>query len=540
MITVLLYVFAAIAAVAAVKAVYWLAITRLLSEGPLADEVHTVTTKDGWKIKLLRYRQREGEGGEPVFICHGFTVNHWSLALPAHDGLVDTLAERGHDCWVVDLRGNRTSVAPAGLSRHDATFDGYVMGDIPAALAFIREQTGQDKVHWVGHSMGGLLLYAYEAAHGSGELASGTTLGAPPGFKGVAVSRQKRLLSFVRRYPAIAEVYLRGLAPLLPIFKPRLTLLPVNWDNIQRDVGPRAFFNLVELPPPSEAETFIDAAVLQFLGVKDNSVDVLAKLNGLRTPLLVIHGVLDPVAAVENVRIFFDQLPSRDKRRLELSRANGHSADYDHIDLAFAVNGREEVYEPIAEWIEAHRVMAETHTQEKRAAQPETPIPARPRPESADTEVRAPVAARAGRVGMLDTALKSAAEALTGLEDDSTAGPSQESDKKGEVVRLDANPGLGSQRKAPASKRKAVNKKAAAKKASAKKPSAKKHGQNKGAAKKKPAKKKVVAKKSAVKKTSVKKEAATKKAVKKKAAKKKAAKKKAAKKKAPSGTKPKD
>ncbi len=69
MITFLLYLFAAIAAVAAVKAVYWLSITRLLSEEPLADEVHTVTTKDGWKIKLLRYRQREGEGGEPVFIC---------------------------------------------------------------------------------------------------------------------------------------------------------------------------------------------------------------------------------------------------------------------------------------------------------------------------------------------------------------------------------------------------------------------------------------------------------------------------------------
>ena len=64
MTTVLLYLFAAIVAVAAVKAIYWLAITRLLSGEPLADEVHTVTTKDGWKIKLFRYRRREGAGGE--------------------------------------------------------------------------------------------------------------------------------------------------------------------------------------------------------------------------------------------------------------------------------------------------------------------------------------------------------------------------------------------------------------------------------------------------------------------------------------------
>ncbi len=540
--TVLLYVFAAIVIVAAVKVVYWLTITRLLSEEPLADEVHTVTTEDGWEIKLFRYRQREGEGGEPVFICHGFTVNHWNLALPAHDGLVDTLAERGHDCWVVDLRGNRTSVPPAGVSRYDATFDGYVLGDIPAALAFIREQTGHDKVHWVGHSMGGLLLYAYEAVHGSDELASGATLGSSPGFKGLSVSWQRRLLSFVRRYPAIAEAYLRGLAPLLPMFKPRLKMLPVNWDNVQRDVGPWAFFNLVELPPPSVAETFLDAAVFQFLGVKDNSIDVLAKLNGLRTPLLVIHGVLDPVATVEDIRKFFDQLPSADKRRLELSRENGHSADYDHIDLAFAVNGREEVYEPIAEWIEAHRIMVETHTREKRAAQPETPIPARPRLEDADTdtEVRVPVAARAATVGMVDTALKSAAEALTDLEGNPAAGPSQESEKKGEIVQLAANPGPSSHRRAPTSKRKAVNKKAAAKKASAKKPSAKKPGQKKAAAKKKPAKKKAASKKPAVKKKPAKKKAVKKEGVKKKAAKKKAARKKPARKKAPSDTKSKD
>ena len=465
-----------------------------------------------------------------MFICHGFAANHWNLALPGRDGLVDTLADRGCDCWVVDLRGNRTSVPPAGLSRHDATFDDYVLGDIPAALAFIREQTGQDKVHWVGHSMGGLLLYAYEAAHGSDELASGTTLGAPPGFKGVGVSRQKRLLSFVRRYPAIAELYLRGLAPLAPIFKPRMTLLPINWDNMQKDVGPRAFFNLIELPPPSVAETFIDAGVFQFLGVKDNSVDILAKLDGLRTPLLVIHGVLDPVATVENVRTFFDQLPSTDERRLELSRAKGHSADYGHIDLAFAANGREEVYEPIAEWIEAHRVMAETQTQQKRAAQPETRIPARPRPESADTDVGTPVAARARKVGMSDTALKSAAEAMKGLQEDPTDASSQEGEKEAKVHRLDANPGHPSQRKAPASKRKAVNKKAAAKKASVKKPSAKKRGQKKAVAKKvkkKPAKKKAATQKSAVKKNAAKKKAATK----------KIAKKKAVKEKAPSGTK---
>ena len=539
MTTVLLFVVVAVVVVAAVKAAYWFAITRLLFEQPLADEVHTVTTKDGWKIKLFRYRQREGEGGEPVFICHGFAANHWNFALPNRNGLIDALAERGFDCWVVDLRGNRTSVPPAGMSRHEATFDDYVLNDLPAALAFIREQTKQSKVHWVGHSMGGLLLYAYEAVHGSDELASGTTLGAPPGFKGVVVSRHKRLLSFVRRYPAVAEAYLRALAPLLPLFKPRTALLPINWDNVHEDVGARAFYNLVELPPPSVAETIMDAAVFQFLGVKENSVDVLAKLKGLRTPLLVIHGVLDPIATVENVRTFFDRLPSSDKRRLELSRANGHSADYDHVDLAFAVNGLEEVYAPIAEWIEAHRVMAETQTSEKRVAQPETPIPGRPAPQTAAGEepVPVPVAARAAKVTMWRTALRNAAKTLTGLDEKSGSDSPPESREEETIVRLSPNRGSRAKRKAPASRRKTVNKKAAAKKASVKKPSAKKRSPKKAASKKAkskkiPAKKKVAAKRKPAKKKVAKKRPAKKKTAAKRPAKKKAAGKKPAKKKA--------
>ncbi len=545
--TVVLYLFVAIVLVAAIKAAYWFAITRLLPGEVLADEVHTVTTKDSWSIKLFRYRPKDGEPGEPVFIVHGFAANHWNAALPRHESLVDTLTARGYDCWVVDLRGNRTSVPPAGVRRHEATFDGYVLGDIPSALAFVRKETGCDKVHWIGHSMGGLLLHAYEAVHGPEEFASGTTLGTPPGFKGVAIARQKRILSFVRKYPVIAEMYLRALAPLVPIFRPGTTLLPINWNNMSDEFGPRAWFDIAELPPTSVAETLIDTAVFHFLGVKENSIDVLSKLKELRTPLFVVHGVRDPLATVENVRSFYDALPSQDKRRLELSLANGHSADYDHIDVAFATNGVEEVFEPIAEWIEAHRVKYASRTVERRQAQPEVPVPepvivetkaAEAEPAEEEAEEEAPVelsivphtTSNRKRATLWGSALKNAAEVMTDLDGDSGTDSGPEKSKDSEIIQFTPKA------KAPTSKRKVVNKKAAAKKATAKKPAAKKKGQTK-AAKKKPAKKKAVKKsaakkKAAAKKKPVKKKAASKKpAVAKKPAKKKVVKKNPAKKK---------
>jgi hypothetical protein len=37
-----------------------------------------------------------------------------------------------------------------------------------------------------------------------------------------------------------------------------------------------------------------------------------------------------------------------------LSRATGSSANYNHIDLAFAREGEREVFAPILEWLQAH------------------------------------------------------------------------------------------------------------------------------------------------------------------------------------------
>ena len=530
--TVLMYVVVAILVIGALKLAYWFAVTQWLPHAETAYEIRTVTTGDGWTIKLYRYRSRKKEGGEPVFLCHAFSANHWNFALPVGHSLIDALTEEGYDCWAIDLRGSRSSVPPAGRTRQDVTLDGYVLEDIPTALAYICEQTGYDQVHWVGHSLGGTLLYAYELVHGRDAVASGTTLGSPPKLKGVAMSRQTRILSIMRRYPGLTSIVFHSYAPLVALVRPRTTMVPVHWRNLHSGMGPQAWGDLVEVPPPDVAEAMIDAAVHGHLGVKDGSINVLDKLDTLRTPLLIVHGILDPIATVGNVREFFAGLPSKDKRRIELSKANGHRANYDHIDVAFATHASEEVYAPICEWIAVHGV--------QRSRQPAP---------SAVTAIAEPTSARAEQAagskggGLWGTALQNAADIIGDLDPTRSGGGDvevAESDRKRKPKRW-ASEAISED--SVVSKQKSVNKKAAAKKAtkkkattkkkSSKKPvakkkaTAKKKASKKPAAKKKVAKKKATAKKPAAKKKSPTKKKAVSKA-KKKAVKKPAAKKKVA------------
>lgn len=375
-----------IAAIAVVKVAYYFGIDYALSEPPRAHEIHTITTDDGWRIKLLRYRAGD-DPGEPVFLCHGFSANHLNLTMPAGHALADFLAERDYDCWAIDLRGNRLSEPPAGVSRHKATFDGYVMHDIPAALDFIRYATGYEQVHWVGHSMGGMLLYAYELVHGRDRIASGTTLGAPPGFDPAYMNSHTTILGLINRFPRLAELYERSLMPIVATLRPNLSLFPINWKNVHPGVTVKDFYNIVEMPAGPVAHTLMDCAAHRFWAVNNDTVNVLAGLKTLRTPVLAFAAQRDPMATPALVQTFVESLPTNDKKCVILSKANGCSEDYDHVEMPFSRNGREEVFEPIADWIAAHPAKRGQKPAPKREPQPE------PVPEARQAVVKSPAAA---------------------------------------------------------------------------------------------------------------------------------------------------
>src|SRR5258708_29356889 len=79
-----------------------------------------------------------------------------------------------------ELRGGRAReggrALPADLE-WGWDLDSYLLEDLPAAVAAVKERTGRDKGFYVGSSMGGMIGYGYAATHD--DPAGLVTIGAP-------------------------------------------------------------------------------------------------------------------------------------------------------------------------------------------------------------------------------------------------------------------------------------------------------------------------------------------------------------------------
>ena len=319
------------------------------------DEEHRVTTEDGWTITLFRHKP-VGGGGEPVLLCHGAFANRLNLVMPEDRGIAYTLTEAGYDCWAIEYRGSETGQPPEGVAKADGTFDDYLLYDLPAAIDYIREHTGHPKVHWVGHSMGGMLFYAFDQVFGSDALASATTLGAPIGFLGTRVRRVRYLLALHQFMPWLFIDLVRAVIPIIRPVRLSLPFLPVNPHNIDPALPTRHLYRMLGYMNNRVIRELHDIAVTREWRMDGGELDVTAGLPYLETPLFVILGVRDPFVPVTEGEAFYQSIYNPDKRFLVLSKVNGHSADYNHVDLSMSPSCRFEVGAAIVEWIREHPV----------------------------------------------------------------------------------------------------------------------------------------------------------------------------------------
>jgi polyhydroxyalkanoate synthase len=148
---------------------------------PRADGVHAATTDDGWRLALYELRPETTTAGlRPLILCHGILMSRYAWLAP--DGipsLARELCRLGHWVWVVELRGSGASLPPAAAPRWDYGFLDYVERDLPSLVDEVRRQTGARWVDWIGHSMGGMIMYARLARHGAEGVCKVVTLGTP-------------------------------------------------------------------------------------------------------------------------------------------------------------------------------------------------------------------------------------------------------------------------------------------------------------------------------------------------------------------------
>ena len=147
---------------------------------PPEAELHRVKTSDGWELSLVHYRPKDAPSGPPVLLCHGISANARNMDVDADHSLARWLAAHGRDTWNLSWRatGDSDGVDASHGRPGDFPWEALWQQDYPAAIAEVRRLTGAPAVDFIGHSMGGMVLYAYLAEGGEGVRAA-ITLGSP-------------------------------------------------------------------------------------------------------------------------------------------------------------------------------------------------------------------------------------------------------------------------------------------------------------------------------------------------------------------------
>jgi pimeloyl-ACP methyl ester carboxylesterase len=240
----------------------------------------------------------------------------------------------------------------------DWSVDDHIQFDVPAALQFVKNKTLHKRVHWIGHSMGGMIMFAYLQQVPPDEesgVKSFTAMGVPM----VVFHPLSEPLEFMLNIKTALKVGSRVVGSSAPatwkvIFGnlgTPMDRLFYNNDNIDGDVLRALSRRAEEEISPSQLKQMINLVSTERFSSLDGTIDYTARLSEITTPTYFIVGTVDNLATVGAVRYTYRQVGSEPKKFGLFGRVNSHEHDYGHNDVAIGRHVRREVFPEILDWL---------------------------------------------------------------------------------------------------------------------------------------------------------------------------------------------
>jgi poly(3-hydroxyalkanoate) synthetase len=333
---------------------------RVSSDSATASvERHWATTSDGWKIELIRFRPKGAVNGRPVILCHGVASQGMSFDLDDTHSMAHWMAAQGRDTWAMSVRGMGASDrANESVGRSNViTVDDFALKDLPAVIKQIQSVTGEKQIDYVGHSMGGIMLYMALASGVEG-ISAGVSMGSP-----IRVDYGSTLIDFVRDaapkllspssnlpaqwgsqfiapFPNLIE---QGLMQQI-FYNPKTTATP-TWQSLLQngtgDVPGGVALQLVRLAEHGRFESF------------DGGVNYKEKMRDIKVPVMVLAARGDQMVVTSGTKDAFRALGPNAEWKL-ISRANGAATEYGHLDLLMGDKANVEVWPFVLAFLNRH------------------------------------------------------------------------------------------------------------------------------------------------------------------------------------------
>ncbi len=322
-----------------------------------------IATDDGWQIAVFRVPPAGGVGeahhGTPVLMTHGTVVNRGNFLIEGSN-LAEYLAGRGFDVWIMEYRGDRSSIPPdeKTWARGAWTVDDIARHDMPAALNHVLEKTGEERVLLLGHSLGGVVGYITLQGPEASKIAGMVAISAPGDFSHPN-DLAKDALANLGAVPKNQQVPTRNLALMArPVLdrEPDHPLLHAIFDVDNVDEGvlldwiPGAMEN-VGWGVVEQYASWIESGVLLSA---DGAVDYTAGLSKIRVPMLFVAGRIDHIVPPWTVRKAHDLVSSADKQYITLGVGWGTRHEYGHGGPVAGDWAEEELFVRLGNWLVSH------------------------------------------------------------------------------------------------------------------------------------------------------------------------------------------
>ncbi|XP_037466509.1 triacylglycerol lipase 2-like isoform X1 [Triticum dicoccoides] len=354
-------------------------------------EDHMVTTEDGYILSLKRIPHGVSNSTKnttriPVLLFHGLMVDSvsWVLGTPKQS-LGFILADGGFDVWFANTRGtnssrNHTSLTPDDPEYWNWTWDQLAAYDLPAVLQHVYDHTGGQKVHYIGHSLGTLIILAAFSEHRLLHLVRSTVLLCPIAYLYKTKSKLTRLATQILLAEAFHFLGYREFNPVGPVSHEILLIICGDpeidcYDLFTAVMGPDCCLNastvcnfLQHATQSTSIKNLIHMSqMIRYEGVRrydyGNAKENMKHYNQPRPPLynlssipthvpmFLTHGGQDFLGDVPDTRHLLNTLVrTHDSDNMEVL----YVPDYAHADFVIGYNAPQLVYQPMVDFLQRH------------------------------------------------------------------------------------------------------------------------------------------------------------------------------------------
>jgi len=254
----------------------------------------------------------------PIVLAHGTFSNHRSCR-----GVAQYLSKRGFDCWILDFQGHGKSDLPS----IEPDFESMCLEDTDAVLTAIRHLYPNSKIHWVGHSGGGLAALMYFSRYPEKQA-----------FMGKFVSLASQA-TFAAKKPLN-----RWAIQASNIVTKLLRVAPGKWFKI----GPENEF------APVMQQWYRWSLEQRWTGT--DGFDYENALQSFTLPWQCFAGKGDTfIAPVAGCRHLFECAGSAEKEFHFCSISTGFREDYTHPRIVSSSGAAKDIWPMIADWLQSPR-----------------------------------------------------------------------------------------------------------------------------------------------------------------------------------------